>query len=488
MNGLIQLNGGGQQCSQRLPEDRFTRSFILIIIALITFASIYPVVPLTYDEAWNFSNISSKGPFFTITNYPFPNNHVLFSLIQALVIPNKIVYWWPPLLRLVNVVICSIMLICLDKLLQRNGICWPTRLCAILCIVFAVPTALIYCVVARGYMLGILLLSAASVYLAREKLVKSAALAALSAYTVPTFGYALPGLAAAAYVFSPLPKAMNAHAITCGVWRMAVYASAVTLLSTALYIPVLQQLLSQKNTFRPFTNLTEFTTTLISSCSSLSYATQSLIPGVGIVIMFVSALAISCKSLNTNYTSEILRIGIAVGFACLSMFAVTVMLYSVDAINLPFLRALAPIPLFANVSIIFTIMGLSGDKPSLKVFLVPLIIQAAAGACIFVFCFVGARVLQFPHFAELTPSPIERAFASGILPPNSRLVTSWSNEPVLELYSGRMAFKFSVQPIDRFVREQDSADSIARPPAHQEIRIVTNDGAVSLYYTPLWTW
>jgi hypothetical protein len=168
------------------------------------------------------------------------------------------------------------------------------------------------------------------------------------------------------------------------------------------------------------------------------------------------------------------------------MLFVTAVLYALGALNLPFVRTLTSIPVFANASIIFAISGLSRRNAYLKAWLVPFLVQAVAGAYIFVSCFGGVSVLKFPHFAELTPSPLERALVNGALSINSHVVTTWLHEPVLEIYSRRLRLTFRIQPTEQLISTTDVGDPDAKPMAPQQIYVTRNGEAFLLHYTALW--
>jgi hypothetical protein len=67
-------------------------------------------VPLTYDEAYNFTDLSSAGVGYVLTHYPNPNNHVAFTALQALLLPAGTVRGWPLLLRLPNLIVATALL------------------------------------------------------------------------------------------------------------------------------------------------------------------------------------------------------------------------------------------------------------------------------------------------------------------------------------------------------------------------------------------
>ena len=85
--------------------------------AVVTLA-LCGAVPLTYDEAANYSTLASHGAAYTVTHYPTPNNHVAFTTLQALLLRPDWVRAWPLTLRVPNLVLVAILLALLTHLYE----------------------------------------------------------------------------------------------------------------------------------------------------------------------------------------------------------------------------------------------------------------------------------------------------------------------------------------------------------------------------------
>jgi len=62
-----------------------SKIYLLFIIPLLLNFYLVISLPITYDEAWTYNNFISKGFLVSISYYPMPNNHVLYSLIASIV-------------------------------------------------------------------------------------------------------------------------------------------------------------------------------------------------------------------------------------------------------------------------------------------------------------------------------------------------------------------------------------------------------------------
>jgi hypothetical protein len=60
--------------------------YVYIILLIPAFSIIYYALtmPVSYDEAWTYSNFSSKGILVSMVYYPFPNNHIFFSILTTI--------------------------------------------------------------------------------------------------------------------------------------------------------------------------------------------------------------------------------------------------------------------------------------------------------------------------------------------------------------------------------------------------------------------
>lgn len=82
--------------SSNLYFERFQIIFFFIItITVFVFVSRYTyfmsTTSLWNDEIFTFENFVSNGAFYSWTNYPVPNNHILFSIIAS-IIPDSYLY------------------------------------------------------------------------------------------------------------------------------------------------------------------------------------------------------------------------------------------------------------------------------------------------------------------------------------------------------------------------------------------------------------
>ena len=65
-------------------------AFLVYIIGLIAVRFYYALtMPISYDEAWTYLNFSEKGLLTSLSYYPAPNNHILYSIF------TNISFWLP---------------------------------------------------------------------------------------------------------------------------------------------------------------------------------------------------------------------------------------------------------------------------------------------------------------------------------------------------------------------------------------------------------
>ncbi len=91
-------------------------------LLVVTTLSLRGHVPLTYDEAFNFTDVASRGVGYVISHYPNPNNHVAFTALQAISLPATLVETWPPLLRIPNLLVGAALL---ALLVSHSARFWP---------------------------------------------------------------------------------------------------------------------------------------------------------------------------------------------------------------------------------------------------------------------------------------------------------------------------------------------------------------------------
>lgn len=203
--------------------------------------------PHNYDEGFNYLFFGQRGFRFTVDNYTYPNNHILFSLIQA-TIPRSLVDAEPLVLRIPNILISAGLLVVLTAEIRRRWSSVPLALALVL----AGPWSIIFFPVARGYQLGALLVAGALLIAARypdESWTPpvAAVLMALAAWTVPTFAFGAPILTA---LWAARRK-----------WQAsALYSTVFVVLAFLLYLPVFDQLFSSSTAGRnPTLGFTRFT-------------------------------------------------------------------------------------------------------------------------------------------------------------------------------------------------------------------------------------
>jgi len=221
----------------------------IALVAVVGFVLTWQMAlswPHNYDEAFNYLFFADRGPRFAVTDYSYPNNHIFFSLIQGL-IPRSLADSVPLALRGPNFFISAALLVVLTAEIWRR---WTTLPKAV-ALVFAGPWALMYFPVARGYQLGALLTAAALLLVARYADLRwtpsaAAVMIALAAWTVPTFAFGAP-IVAALYALRRR-------------WRDAtVYSTVFVVLAFLLYVPVLDQLFGDStNSVTPALPFTRF--------------------------------------------------------------------------------------------------------------------------------------------------------------------------------------------------------------------------------------
>jgi hypothetical protein len=218
-----------------LTKQRKTQMIWVAASAVTTLAiSVHLILgwPHNYDEAFNYLYFADRGFGFVVTDYSYPNNHILFTLIQAL-IPRAVVDAIPLALRGPNVLVSVALIVVLTSQRVRTWASIPRSVA----LVFAGTWAFIYFPVARGYQLGTLLIAATLLLIARYVdrrwcAAAAAILMVLAAWAVPTFVYGAPAIA---LVYAMMRR-----------WRDAVVFSVGFLTITLLlYLPVLDQLFGE---------------------------------------------------------------------------------------------------------------------------------------------------------------------------------------------------------------------------------------------------
>lgn len=167
--------------------------FALLFVQFSFFTWCAITFPISYDEAWTYLNFTNKSVLASVSYYPAPNNHVLFSILTN--ITNIVPFSDPKIkMRMINILFSLISTFVFFKFLCKF---YSTQISLFIVTAFAFtyPVAL-YSMQARGY--GMLILfSLISIYStisylqAPSKKQFTIYLLSIIAgfYTIPTFLY-----------------------------------------------------------------------------------------------------------------------------------------------------------------------------------------------------------------------------------------------------------------------------------------------------------
>ena len=358
------------------------KGLLAAALALASIALLFGVsgaVPLTWDEAFNFLHVSSRGPVAAFTTYEAPNNHVLFSALQAL-LPAAWIAHWPPVLRLWNVLVAAGVGALLAFALRGQ------RFAPLLAVLLALcaPVSALYLVVARGYLLGTLCLLGALAL--RDRPGRAGLLAGLSLACVPTFLLALPGLALA---------------LRAGRLRAALACGAVALVS---YAGIFRQVLRQRELWgsTPQRFLESF----------FGQQWPSL-------LLLAVALALAAPQLRHAPRHAVALISSGAGFLLLAP-----LLAFLGILDAPYARNALFAPLFLWLG---ALLGTTGRART-----------AVAGCLALSAALVAAGLLsglrdpnRIPFLRELTPTPLQRSLGL----PFDALAVPDASLPLGQLYA-----------------------------------------------------
>jgi len=316
--------------------------FLLIIVFLGYISIVKPIIPLSYDEAWNFTDLSRHGPLYAITHYPFPNNHVFFTVLQSILTPTATLSYMPYALRLVNVVVGSVFF-CLIYAFFNKTLNKSVRYCIFVLISCFLISPLVtpYFIVGRGYVLGSLLLFIGIYFLSQKKYTYAIIPFALSVWTVPTFLYALPFLYCATLLFDK--KQYRSLITFTGI--------AIIILDFFLYLPILKNIFASTNLWTTYSFFTFFGDT-IQSLSNYSFIPYGRIPHYLYIILYIVSLCFIClreKHLNIK------RFFVYLNTAIFSYLFVICLLSQFHLARPPFMRNGIFIPMVISVTMIYGI-------------------------------------------------------------------------------------------------------------------------------------
>jgi hypothetical protein len=223
--------------------QKITSSLILLIAIL--FFGIFSFWPpassfitstvLFIDEGQNFF-LSQNGPLNVITSYKSPNNHVLFTLIQSF-LPDSLLYSNPLLLRINNFlfVILTLFILCyiLNKFAKFSLL---LSACLAVGLLTVSPVHFKWLLFARGYVLGMLLIIGGCLLLVKEKnMILAALFFALSFWTIPTYGYILPGILTARFL-----RYFHDEKLTENIARTVLLGALVIGITLIFYAPIIK--------------------------------------------------------------------------------------------------------------------------------------------------------------------------------------------------------------------------------------------------------
>ena len=385
-------------------------------------------VPLTYDEAWNFQNLAVLGARHVITHYPLPNNHVLFTALHALLLPAGQVARHPMLLRALNgaVVLGLLLLLCgvFSSLLGLSR--WRTIL-GVVASALCAPVFTLYLLVARGYLLGAVLLLAALVLCAgRRGLAWAGALAALAAWSVPTFAYVVPGAFLVTLgLRSPAPRRLRTLLIDAATLG-GTYAAVVI----ACYLPIWREVLKQRSGWTTSPPLGAFTRGVLAQATTLGWAWA----GGALLLSLCARLAWQRRRDGAPDAASRL-IGILLA-GCASYVVTSEVTNALGLAKIPFERNGLFIPLFLMVAVVACLSGL--PKIWDAVLCAVLLSSAGSGAWTLGRAFgPSGDPLGYPYYATLSPSPVDRALPE--LSAAEQVICADFVQPACALYAAHFA-------------------------------------------------
>jgi hypothetical protein len=306
---------------------------LIVIAAAIVGMSISGRIPLTYDESFNYHDVSRLGAVYSLTSYKFPNNHIFFSALQSL-LPDRLILDWPPLVRLLNVLYGIVLLLVVCHVLRTHG-GLRSGLFGAAVIALCSPLFTLYFFVARGYLLGTLLLLLSLVTAATgRKHIATGIFAGLATACVPTFALALPG------VFAATAIAVFAEA---GARRALLAASSVAgvhfVIAGAVYIPIRNLVLGHRNTWMAGVRIPEYFAEVLSGFAN--HLVISILLVVAITVQ--SALVLKAWRQGIGEPGSVERLhrrALTLGLiaSCVSYYLLICLLYLFKFSNVPFVR------------------------------------------------------------------------------------------------------------------------------------------------------
>ncbi len=362
-------------------------TFLVLIFGFISV--VQPVIPLTYDEAWNFTDISRHGFLYTITHYPYPNNHVFFTALQSIFTPLAALPFLPYALRLVNSVVCSVFFLLLFVLLRTTAPKYQSlHIPILLSLFFVTPLVTTYFIVSRGYVLGSFLLFIGIYCLARKKYAIAILPLSLSAWTVPTFLYALPFV----YIAVVLGNTKQHR------FFIAMTGVAVAIFVFLLYIPILKYVFASTNQWTTYSFVTFFTET-VRSLSNYSFLPNGWILHSLYVILYICS---ACAAYFQKNSSFIRRFFLSLNIAVMSYLVTIFILSELHLARPPFMRNGLFIPIVVHITIIYAALLIK--RTYFRYIAGCLLVgNLLAGINLFTTQLAYTSVHPYPYLAELSP-------------------------------------------------------------------------------------
>jgi hypothetical protein len=448
---------------QSVLTDRpsIERSWIcLLVAAAIAIPSIVGTVPLTYDEAWNYTYVASRGIRFALFDYEYPNNHTLFTMLQA-AIPRVWVVAWPPLLRAWNCVIAGLLFLLLFHAIsgvRTRGLraAWLTT-----CLLLCSPLFTLYLFVARGYLLGTTLLLAAAMWQSHRKVILAGLAAGLSAAVVPTFAYAFPGLVWA------LVKSQSGMRWRDRLGSVAIISGAFIVAAIPFYVLKLARVASHLQGW-----------TVHSSGDFLRGLFENLATGTIFGVMLVALLLGTWVATTRRKSTSVSAPGqgdalVDILIAASVSFAVVVVAAALGKVaRPPFVRNALFVPLF-----LWTAQLLRAERTNAfwrRSTLLVVSMNAGLGLYLLAtsFALLHANPLSYPQFSALGAVPAQSLLQARRLRPVDALRARWAAIPVLQLYARALSL-----PLEETAEAAPSECSFGtHPPAADAAVWAVSDG------------
>src|SRR6266852_493310 len=449
---------------------------LFVVEIMIASAALSAQIPITYDESWNYHNVSARGAWYALSSYEFPNNHILFSTLQS-VLPAALVKFWPPALRILNLFCGLVFLVLLFHLLSKR-FTLPGAAVGVVAVVFCSPLFTLYVFVARGYLAGTLLLLSAVVLAAEgRRFYVPGIMTGLAAACVPTFGLPIPAVAAT-YLFAALRQGKRSHAFAgaIGVVGFTIGIAAI------FYLPKSSLLLRHSSVWRAGISGPQFINEVFGSIGNHSIVSVLVLAPLALALVPAIANApvnIGHASDSAESTNFISATGLIL--ACLSYVGLACLLAFLKIANPPFPRNGLFIPLFLWVALFQLYLRLPAPIRALSS------MSAAANTALGVLLCVHSfgpdgDPNRYPFFEELSPTPAHgtlslsrrgiRIDAIETLTPNTSVAAS--------LYAETLSVPLMLEADAQI--PQTCAAGRQRPPPHQTVIALSQGNALLICY------